>query len=447
MDTPQTIRGHNERAKAIDLRAPGAGFDDLTGLLTRQGIVERIAAEQSTLAPGAGVAVLALDIDDYLAISYLLGPAESDALLVELAGRLRRLAGERPLARIDTDVFMVLVPDAADVDRLMREVRATLDRPFAVRGHRIYLTVAAGGTYGDAGADPSALLAQAGTASLAARRHGRSSWALYEPVQRQAAIDRLDAEEELHRAFQRQDLSVHFQPIVDLASGEIGGAEALMRWEKDDQPVHPPPSFIDVAERCGLILPIGVWVMGFALRQLAGWQTAVGNRRLRVNLNLSAHQLAQPTLVDDLWAAMIATGISPSQVEAEITETVLLRDLETTNLLLTRLRSMGVRIAVDDFGTGYASLSYLRQFPVDALKIDREFVAGIGERQQDDVIVEAVIRLAHDLGLEVVAEGVETQAQLDRLRELGCQKAQGHLIAPAMPSDRLLELLGDRPTW
>jgi len=446
MDQPLTIRGRDE---VVDLRHDDdtSSTDALTGLADRATIVAEIGYRLHALPRAHRIAVLVLDIDDFLSVSYTVGPVESDALLVELADRLRRVAGDRPLARIDGDVFALAVPTPTDIDRLVRDVRSALDRPFTVRDHRLYLTVASGAAYGTSGDDPATLLAEAGTASIAAAKQGRGGWAVFQPALRRAAIARLDAEQELNRAFRDEDLTVRFQPKIDLTSGEICGAEALLRWEKDGRAVQAPPAFINVAEGSGLIVPIGLWVMRVAFGALAEWQEVAGDRPMHISINLSGHQLAQPSLVDDLWAAMLMTGVDPAQVQVEITETVLLHDLDTTTASLSRLRAMGVRVAVDDFGTGYASLNYLRRFPVDILKIDKEFVSGIGHRQQDEVIVEAVIRLAHDLGLQVVAEGVESQEQLDRVRELGCQQAQGYLLAPALDGSRMLELLGERPTW
>jgi len=265
---------------------------------------------------------------------------------------------------------------------------------------------------------------------------------------REQAVDRLDVENALRHALDRHELRVAYQPEISLTTGSIIGVEALVRWEHPQRGLLAPGEFIGVAEETGLIVPIGTWILDRSCRQVQRWQAAHPHLPpLTAAVNISGRQLAHSDLVADVARVLADTGIEPGCVVLEITESVLMEDVEASRAALDDLKALGVRIVVDDFGTGYSSLAYLRRFPVDMLKIDQSFIAGLGEDPSDTAIVAAVVSLAHTLGLEAVAEGVETEEQLAELRRLGCDHAQGYLMARPLYPDDLSDLLSKNPTF
>jgi EAL domain-containing protein (putative c-di-GMP-specific phosphodiesterase class I) len=281
-----------------------------------------------------------------------------------------------------------------------------------------------------------------------AKDRGRARWELFDNAMRASAVDRLDIETALRRALERRELRVFYQPIIDVETGAIDGIEALLRWEHPERGLLHPDDFITVAEETGLIVPIGSWVLDQACRQAQRWQaSAASPTPLRISVNLSGRQLSHPSLVADVSSVLTTTGIDPGLVELEITESVLMDDVEMSSDTLGQLHALGVKLAVDDFGTGYSSLSYLRKFPVDLLKVDRSFIDALGEDNDDSAIVTAIITLAHTLGLVAVAEGVETAAQLEALRRLRCDRAQGFHMARPANDHETGELLRAHPTW
>jgi EAL domain-containing protein (putative c-di-GMP-specific phosphodiesterase class I) len=266
---------------------------------------------------------------------------------------------------------------------------------------------------------------------------------VFDETLRSRNLWRLDTETALRRALERDELVVHYQPIVDLASGRVRELEALVRWNHPDRGLLLPAEFVQLAEETGLIVPIGLWVLESSCRQLAQWRSAFPElHQMSVAVNLSGRQLGDLSLADELDRILAETRVPPEHVVLEITESLLMDDVEFSHEMLARLKARRVRLAVDDFGTGYSSLSYLRTFPVDVLKVDRSFVADLGAERGDEAIVAAIIRLAHTLGLDAVAEGVEAQHQLDRLHALGCDLAQGFHLARPAPADEITPLLG-----
>jgi EAL domain-containing protein (putative c-di-GMP-specific phosphodiesterase class I) len=263
--------------------------------------------------------------------------------------------------------------------------------------------------------------------------------AVFEPSMSDQTIERLELESDLRRALEAGELRIHYQPIVDLATDEVVGFEALVRWQHPTRGLVPPIAFIQMAEETGLIVPLGRWVLETACLQAARWHEAASRRGRRppfVSVNLSARQFVQADLVEDIAATLVAAGLEPAALELEITESVVMDQSEAGIRALRRLRELGVRLVLDDFGTGYSSLAYLKHLPLDTIKIDRTFVAGL-EEVADRSIVDAVIALAHGLGIGVVAEGIETERQAERLRELGCDLGQGYLFARPLPVDRI----------
>jgi EAL domain-containing protein (putative c-di-GMP-specific phosphodiesterase class I) len=291
------------------------------------------------------------------------------------------------------------------------------------------------------------LLRDADTAMYRAKEQGRARTEVFDERTHARAVHQLRTGNDLHRALERGEFRVHYQPVVHLGDGSIGGFEALVRWQHPTRGLIHPGEFITLAEETGLIVPLGLWVLEEACSQVAAWQASRPADRdpLCISVNLSPRQLAEPTLADDIARILERSGIDPDAVWLEITESTLMHDAESAVSALRALRSLGVHLSVDDFGTGYSSLSYLKRFPVEALKVDRSFVDGLGREPGDTAIVTAVITLAHALGLRAVAEGVETEVQVRELRALGCDMAQGYLFSTPKHADHVGDGAPDDP--
>jgi diguanylate cyclase (GGDEF)-like protein/PAS domain S-box-containing protein len=448
------LRDISERKTFEQRLAHEATHDPLTGLPNRTLLLDRLSmALGRARRHHRRIAVLFLDLDHFKVVNDSLGHGLGDRLLVDIAGRLR--AALRPgdtIARFGGDEFVVLCEDLLDrkdataiADRLIKALR----EPFSTDEGEVFIGASIGlALPEDPNTDPEALIRDADAAMYQAKARGRARWVVFDAAMRAHAIDRLDIESALRRALERRELRVHFQPVVSLATGAVTGVETLVRWEHPERGLLNPGEFISVAEETGLIVPIGAWVLEQACRQTQRWRaTRPGLDRLMVSVNLSGRQLGHPELVTEVAAILTETGIDPSLVELEITESVLMDDVEMSHETLERLKRLGVKLVVDDFGTGYSSLSYLHRFPVDLLKVDRSFVARLGGDPGDAAIVTAIITLAHTLGLEAVAEGVETAEQLEELRRLGCDRAQGYHLARPAPEGVIAELLAGDPRW
>jgi diguanylate cyclase (GGDEF)-like protein/PAS domain S-box-containing protein len=422
--------------------------DSLTGLPNRVLLDDRI--EQALVrarAHDGRVAVLVLDLDEFKLVNDGLGHLAGDELLVAVAHRLTEcVRPDDTVARFGGDEF-VIVCDAADPEmatQLGNRVLEVLQAPFSVQGMDIFVTASIGLVIADLDANPDGLLRDADAAMYQAKQRGRSRLEMFDQELRDRAASKLQSAAELRRALHQRELEVFYQPVVAIADGRPLGVEALLRWRHPEHGLVSPADFIPLAEETGMIVPIGRWVLQEALRQRASWEAELpGQARLQLSVNLSARQLSEPTLVDDVSAALVATSADPSSLVLEITESVLMHDsgwLSTLNAI----HSLGVALHVDDFGTGYSSLAYLKTLPVDVLKIDRAFIDDLGADADDRAIITAIIALARALSLGVVAEGVETETQLEVLRELGCDRAQGYLFARPMPYDQLVAWLRDR---
>ncbi|TMK88132.1 MAG: EAL domain-containing protein, partial [Actinobacteria bacterium] len=317
--------------------------------------------------------------------------------------------------------------------------------PFLVTGREVFVSMSVGIALArDADQRPQALLRDADAAMYLAKDRGRARFEVFDEAMRDQSTERLLLENALRRAPERGELRALYQPIVRLSDGAMIAAEALVRWVHPERGLLEASQFVPLAEETGIIVRIGGWVLNEACRQAASW--AGDGKAPAVSVNLSARQLSRPDLVDVVDEALTASGLDPDRLWLEITESVLMEDADTAVAALERLRRLGVHLCVDDFGTGYSSLAYLRRFPVDALKVDRSFVAGLGQDPEDSAIVEAVVSMAHSLRLSVVAEGVETDEQLARLRDLGCELAQGFYFAAPVPSSAL-DPLSVGPRW
>jgi diguanylate cyclase (GGDEF)-like protein/PAS domain S-box-containing protein len=444
----------SERKEFESQLAHQATHDPLTSLPNRVLLLDRLEqALDRARRHGKRVAVLFLDLDHFKVVNDSLGHGVGDRLLVAIADRLRSVV--RPgdtIARFGGDEFVVLCEDLEtreDAVAVAERVNSVVSGPFEVDDSEVFVGVSIGIAFpDDVDAEPGTLIRDADAAMYRAKERGRARWEIFDNAMRASAVDRLDIENALRRAQERRELRVYYQPIISLATGAIEGIEALIRWEHPERGLLLPNDFIHVAEETGLIVPMGAWVLDQACRQVMRWQASIpALGPLRLSVNLSGRQLGHPSLVADVRAIINDTHINPSQVELEITESVLMDDVEMSEDTLGQLKRLGVKLVVDDFGTGYSSLSYLRRFPVDVLKVDRSYVDGLGSDPSDSAIVTAIVTLAHTLGLSAVAEGVETTEQLEELRRLRCDMAQGYLMARPATGHDTGELLARRPTW
>ncbi|HEY7916624.1 MAG TPA: EAL domain-containing protein [Acidimicrobiales bacterium] len=418
-------------------------FDPLTGLANRAQFSRQLADSLATTggAPGS-VAVVLLDLDRFKAINNTMGHEAGDLILAEVAERLVVVAGGAELiARFGGDEFLALFrgPDGdaeAEASAFIQRVRASLAEPFEVAGAAVYLDESFGVALNTFGvADAAELLSNAEAAMYRVKYRGGSGVETFGESMRLEVIDRMATEQSLHRALDRSELMLHYQPVVEIDGAATVGVEALLRWQHPEQGLVSPHRFIPVAEESGLIIPIGAWVLEQACHQLRDWQfRGEAGRRGSMEVNLSARQIDDPFIVSTVEAILFRTGLPAELLTLEITESALMRDASSAMGVLRALKDLGVMLAIDDFGTGYSSLSYLRRFPLDILKVDRSFVEELGVSAESEQIVLAVINLAHALGLSVVAEGVETAEQLEILASFNCDLAQGYLFSKPLPA-------------
>jgi diguanylate cyclase (GGDEF)-like protein/PAS domain S-box-containing protein len=428
-----------------------AQHDSLTGLLNRAAFQEHLNLAVDAAARDDGrAALLLLDLDRFKDVNDTFGHDAGDALLREVANRLRSvLRPSDALARLGGDEFAALVPVGREseetTEQLGRRIVATMAQPFALGEQE----VRAGASVGAAlcpsqGHDAEALLKAADLALYRAKQDGRGRYRLFVPEMGDELRHRRALERDLRHAAERGQLDLYYQPIVGIGERQLVGAEALLRWRHPEFGYIPPSAFVPLAEESGLILPLGRWALERACRDAAGWTGELG--RLAVSVNLSPVQFAhEDDLVGQVTEALTLSGLAADRLVLEITETVLMRDQPATMAALEAFRALGVQLAIDDFGVGYSSLAYLRRFPVDKLKLDRSFLRDIERDPYDRKIVGAMILLGQSLGLATVAEGVESQAQLRCLADLGCDQAQGYLIGHPMPNADLLRFATFRP--
>jgi diguanylate cyclase (GGDEF)-like protein/PAS domain S-box-containing protein len=415
-----------------------ANYDPLTRLPNRSLLCDRLQhAMARARRSGSTVALLLLDLDRFKTINDSLGHEVGDRLLLEVANRLQGFVREvDTLARFGGDKFAIILEEVADLQKVVRvaqKVLSELSRAMTLDEFQLYVTASIGVSFfPNDGADLESLLQHAEAAMYRAKETGRNNYQFYRPEMNARTRERLLLENSLRQAVEKQQLILFYQPKIDLSSGQMTGVEALLRWRHPDLGMVSPVDFIPLAEETGLIVPIGEWVLRTACDQAKTWQRS-GLPPFRVAVNISGHQFRQADFVDMVEGVLAQTGLNPQWLELEITESVVMENVEETILTLTALKARGMHLAIDDFGTGYSSLSYLKRFPITSLKIDRSFINEVGTDPNDAAIASSVIALAQAMSLEVVAEGIETEEQLRFLVARGCTEGQGYLFSRPVP--------------
>ncbi|MFX1735895.1 EAL domain-containing protein [Paraburkholderia sp. A1RI_3L] len=423
-----------------------ANYDGLTRLPNRNLLRDRL--QQALVAAqrrDRGLAVVFIDLDGFKNVNDSLGHSIGDRLLSVVAERLARCArASDTVARHGGDEFVIVMTDTVDEQSLiawMERARAAISEPVWLDGNELYVGCSMGASlFPQDGDDAETLMKKADLAMYRAKDMGRNTFQFFQPEMNASATARLSLERRLRRALRDNEFLLHYQPQIDIDTGRIVGMEALVRWQDPEAGLVSPSAFIPVAEESGLIGPLSEWVLREACRQNKAWQAA-GLPPARVSVNLSARVFQQRNITRLVMQVLEETGLDPQYLELELTESTIMRNAEEAVIMLNDLHALGIGLAIDDFGTGYSSLSYLKRFPVDRLKIDRSFVSDIGISGDDETITSAIIALAHSLELQVIAEGVETSAQLDFLKERACDEMQGFFFARPMPRDAIANLL------
>jgi len=447
------VRRAAEREHLEDQLRHQAFYDSLTSLPNRALFVDRVEhAVARSERLGDEVAVLFVDLDRFKVINDSLGHAAGDELLMKVATRLREsLRSSDTIARLGGDEFTVLLegPNAKEqAVKAAKRILATLQAPFVLDGHDAYISASIGiaGT-SHAAAPGRDLMREADIAMYRAKGAGRAQFAIYEERMSRLPTAHLHLESDLHRALERGELRVHYQPIFALSDGHITAMEALVRWEHPVKGLVSPADFIPLAEDTGLIVPIGAWVLGEACARMREWQQQFPHvPPLNVSVNLSARQFQDPELIEHVQEALTRAQLDPDHLQLEITESAVMHDAEATISKLHELKALGIRLAMDDFGTGYSSLAYLKRFPIDVLKIDRSFVSGLIDGRHDLAIVQNVIGLAKALGLTTTAEGIEERSQWMILKQLGCENGQGFIFSRPLATADVPALLEEEGT-
>lgn len=440
------VRDVSERKRTENRVRFMAHHDTLTGLPNRALLEDRIAqAIHYGARCRSGLWIVFIDLDRFKYINDSLGHRAGDALLNIVSQRLQAAVRDiDTVGRLGGDEFIVLLPERGGqtltLDAVQRIMNAVA-QPLVVEGHELFVSCSIGiSTFPADGTDSETLVAHADMAMYRAKENGRNNFQFFTAEMNDGFMDRLDMEGDLRNAIDQNELLLHYQPQVDLRTGRIVGMEALLRWNHPVRGMVPPARFIRLAEETGLIMSIGHWVLRTACAQNKAWQMA-GLGNLRVAVNLSARQFTHAGLVASITGILDEAGLDAKYLDIELTESLVMTDVENVTSTLRELKEVGVQISIDDFGTGYSSLAYLSRFPIDVLKIDQSFVLNVASSPDDAAIVASIISLAHNLRLHVIAEGVETEAQLDYLRRHGCEEMQGYLFSKAVPAKNFETLL------
>jgi diguanylate cyclase (GGDEF)-like protein/PAS domain S-box-containing protein len=422
--------------------------DTLTGVSNRLGLLERLgAAIERAQASDESVCVLFIDLDQFKQVNDTLGHAAGDELLRQVARRMCGFCGANDLvARMGGDEFALVIagnPDRAGMQSRIRSLLDEIRQPYVISGYEIIITASVGATmFPVDGNLAQELLQRADAAMFRAKSHGKNDFQFFEPDMLARTLNRLQLEIQLRRAIENREFDIRFQPILSI-EGEIEGLEVLLWWDNPTFGRVRPSRFIPIAEETGMIVPIGRWVLEQACLQNVAWQDA-GYGPMRIAVNVSALQFARADFVETVAGVLKETGMPPQCLELELTESIVMRDTEENTRRMEQIRAIGVSMSIDDFGTGYSSLSYLRRLPVDSLKIDRSFLAELSSSNSSLPLIQTIVVLAHNMGLSVVAEGVETEEQFELLRVMGCDKVQGHLFSAPQPAAAIPALLDRR---
>ncbi|WP_341959956.1 EAL domain-containing protein [Pseudomonas sp. RC10] len=423
------------RQHVVDELRDSAYHDDLTGLPNRRYLLERVNRAIKDCGRGQRLTLIYLDLDHFKVINDSLGHVAGDSIIQHLALRLVALKPSvDTVARLSGDEFLVLVDedDHMLLNELVGRMLRALQQPLELAGYNLSMTASAGiASHIAHGHDFGSLLKAADTALTQAKRNGRNTWVFYEAAMGTRELRHLHVQTELRQAFEQKELQVHYQPQIELKTGAVIGAEALLRWNHPGEGPIAPDEFIPVAESSGLILPISRWLLSEVCHQAVAWQAA-GFGELTVAMNCSAVQFRQGSMVQEVQSALYDSGLKPELLELELTESILIEDSARVLETVQGLKALGVRMSIDDFGTGYSSMAYLKRFAVDKLKIDQSFVRGLLKNPQDAAIVQAVITLGHSFDMKVIAEGVEDAAILAALTAKGCNEAQGYHYSKAL---------------
>jgi diguanylate cyclase (GGDEF)-like protein len=424
-----------------------AYYDTVTGLPNRGMFLERL---HQTLAQAQRdkekVNLLFLDLDNFKDINDTQGHDVGDQLLRSVAERLSACMRDSDvLARLGGDEFVVVCPAASaqeSVAAVVQRIMAIFNTPFELEGHQIYTTASIGiAVYPDDSLDASTLFRCADTAMYQAKNDGRAQFRFFSADLNQKIIQRVALENCLRKGLEREEFFLHYQPLWDLKTARMVGVEVLLRWQSPDYGLMPPSSFISLLEDSGLINNVGEWVLRTACIQMREW-TRTEHRELKMAVNISGKQLKHPDFLEMLTTIIQETGVDPTNLELEFTESVIMENVEKIVEIFRKIKAMGIRLSIDDFGTGYSSLNYLKHFPVDRIKIDRSFVVDVNHNESDAAIIEAIVTMAQSLSLRVIAEGVENSDQLCSLARLGCDEVQGYYLAMPMHAEALAKILG-----
>jgi diguanylate cyclase (GGDEF)-like protein len=429
--------------------------DSLTGLPNRAFFTERLrhAVQRSRRHKEDMFAVLFLDLDNFKVVNDSVGHQSGDELLCMVARRLEAcMRGGDMVARLGGDEFAVLlerISDVSDAARVAERIHGQLTAPVNLGGYEVFTSASVGIALSSSATDlPDVLLRSADMAMYRAKKRGRSRYEVFNTTMHAEALTRLQVETDLRRALERKEFILHYQPIISLRTGKITGIEALLRWQHPERGLVRPAEFVAAAEETGLILPLGQWVLMQACKHAQDLRASIpGRENLTMSVNLSGKQFSQPDLVEQVAEALQAAGLTPASLSLEITEGVVIEKTMLATQTIDGLKKIGVKIHMDDFGTGYSSLSYLHRLPVDAIKIDRAFVSHMDTEDRPQQVVRTILTLVQNLGLETIAEGVTNPEQLQLLRQLGCDAAQGFLFSPPVDLESITSMLREDPTW
>jgi diguanylate cyclase (GGDEF)-like protein/PAS domain S-box-containing protein len=449
------FRNAASRLRAEEQLLHDAFHDPLTGLPNRALFMDRLghAVARAKRRGDYLFAVLFLDLDRFKTINDNLGHGIGDELLIAVAHRLE--ACVRPgdtVARLSGDEFAILLQDIEDVNAVRQvgdRIHKELSAPLMLKGHEVTITASIGIALSETGYDrPEDILRDADKAMYRAKALGKARYEVFGSVKHLKTVERMQLETDLRRALTRDEFQFYYQPIVSLESGTISGFEALLRWHHPERGLLTPYDFIPVAEATGLIVPIGQWVIRQACHQIQAWQTQFPDEPpLALSVNMSSIQLSQPDLAEQIGKVLTETGADGRHLKLEITESVLVDNAESAAATLRRLKQLNIRLCLDDFGTGYSSLSYLHQLPIDTIKIDRSFVSPLGMDEDNPEIARTIVMLAHNLGIDVIAEGIETAEQMAKLRQLKCDYGQGHYFSMPVDATGAAALIAAKPRW